>query len=180
MNLPEKAYLAGAVGPLCHRSRFKDLIWATDLLTVIRDDFHFLMIGKGSQRKQLERFASLTESRSHIHFLGHPEFPQRVVAGLDFYWNSHLRDPLSGNLLAAMANGIPSISVYGPGTEEIIRHQQTAFGVNFGARDEFARWTKFLIEKSEPAQKIAWQGQQFVRDNFRQSKMIDGYLAIYD
>jgi len=82
--------------------------------------------------------------------------------------------------MSAMANGIPSISVYGPGTKEIIRHQETGFAVNFGARDEFARWTKFLIEKPEQAARLARQGQEFVNAQFTKSTMVDGYLAIYD
>ena len=84
-----------------------------------------------------------------------------MLAGLDFYWHSHLIEPLPANLLAAMANGIPAISVYGPGTSEIIKHQETGFAVNFGARDEFARWTKYLIELPEQAAKLSSQGQAF-------------------
>ena len=180
LSLPETTFLAGAVAPLQHRTRLKDLIWATDLLTVIREDFHFVIIGTGTQLKQLKRFAALTESKSHIHFLGRPDSPEQVVAGLDFYWHSHLRDPLSGNLLAAMAQGVPAISVYGPGTEEIVRHQETAFAVNFGARDEFARWTKFMIEKPDEARKLAQQGRSFVRQHFELKAMIESYLGIYD
>lgn len=180
LNLPEGTYLAGAVAPLAHRTRLKDLIWATDMLSCIRNDFHFLIIGKGTQLNQLKRFAALTAWKDHVHFLGHPESPEQIVAGLDFYWHSHLQDPLSGNLLAAMGSGVPSISVYGPGTEEIIRHQETGFAVNFGARDEFARWTKFIIEQQEPAKKLARQGQEFARKQFPKSRMIDGYLAIYN
>ena len=180
LDLPETTFLAGAVAPLQHRTRLKDLIWATDLLTVIREDFHFLIMGTGSQLKQLKRFSALTESKAHIHFLGHPESPEQVVAGLDFYWHSHLRDPLSGNLLAAMAQGVPAISVYGPGTEKIVRHQETAFAVNFGARDEFARWTKFMIEKPDEARKLARQGQSFVRQHFELEAMVESYLEVYD
>jgi glycosyltransferase involved in cell wall biosynthesis len=180
LGLPETTYLAGAVAPLFHRSRIKDLIWATDQLCCIRKELHFLVIGNGSQLKRLQRFASLTEANSNMHFLGRPDSPEQIVASLDFYWHSHLRDPLSGNLLSAMASGIPCISVYGPGTEEIIRHQETGFAVNFGARDEFARWTKFLIEKPESAEKLGRQGQEFVQAQFSKSKMIEGYLAIYD
>ncbi len=180
LGLPNTTYLAGAVAPLIHRSRLKDLIWATDLLTCIREDFHFVIIGTGPQLPRLKRFAALTEAKAHIHFLGHPASPETIVAGLDFYWHSHFRDPLSGNLLAAMANGIPVISVYGEETKEIIRHQETAFAVNFGARDEFARWTKFLIEKPEQGQKLAQQGQAFVQRHFGTKTMVDGYQAIYD
>jgi glycosyltransferase involved in cell wall biosynthesis len=180
LGLAESAYVAGTVAPLHARSRLKDLIWATDLLTCIRDDFHLAIVGKGSQLRRLKRFAALTESKSHIHFLEHPESPNEVVSGLDFYWHSHLDDPLSSNLLSAMAKGIPAISVFGEGTEEIVRPQETGFGVNFGARDEFARWTKYLIEQIEPGKQLARQGREFVCQNFDKQRMIEGYLGIYD
>lgn len=180
LGLPEKARIAGTVARLQHRTRLKDLIWATDLLTCVRDDFHFLIIGTGSQLKQLKHFAALTESKAHVHFLGHPEEPEKIISGLDFYWNSHLREPLSGNLLNAMSYGIPAISVLGPGTDSIIRHQETGFAVNFGARDEFARWTKYLIEQTESGERLAQQGQDHVHSHFDKSKMIDGYTGIYE
>lgn len=177
LGLPQNSYLAGTVAPLVHRSRLKDLIWATDLLTCIRQDFHFLIIGSGSQLSRLQRFASLTEAKAHIHFLSHPE--SSVIQGLDFYWHPHLQEPLSGNLLSAMAAEIPSIAVYGEGTQEIIRHQETGFAVNFGARDEFARWTKFLIEKPEESQILVQQGRQLVERAFPIESMVDGYLELY-
>lgn len=180
MNLPATSFLAGAVAPLAHRSRLKDLVWATDLLTCIGKDFHLLIIGKGSQLWRLKRFAALTEAKEHVHFLGHPDSTDSVLAGLNFYWHSHLLDPLPGPMLSAMANGIPAVSVHGDGTREIIRQQETGFAANLGARDEFARWTKFLIEKPGPALKLARQGQQFVQEQFKVSSMVDRYLAIYN
>ncbi len=180
IGVPDDSKIAGTVARLHHRTRLKDLIWATDLLTCIREDFHFVIIGTGPQLRQLKRFTALTESKSHIHFLGHPESPETLVAGLDFYWHSHLNDPLSGNLLSAMACGIPAISVLGDGTAPIIRHQATGFAVNFGARDEFARWTKYLIEQTDSAEQLASQGRDHALAQFDKSAMIDGYVRIYD
>jgi glycosyltransferase involved in cell wall biosynthesis len=78
-----------------------------------------------------------------------------------------------------MAAEIPSIAVYGEGTQEIIRHQETGFAVNFGARDEFARWTKFLIEKPEESQILVQQGRQLVERAFPVESMVDSYLELY-
>lgn len=180
LDVPESSKVAGTVARLHHRSRLKDLIWATDLLTCVREDFHFIIIGSGTQLKQLNRFVALTESKSHVHFLGQPDSPENLVAGLDFYWHSHLNDPLSGNLLSAMAHGIPAISVHGPGTEPVVRHQETGMAVNFGARDEFARWTKYFIEQTDSTQQLARQGRDHVVLEFDKSKMIEGYMQVYD
>ena len=114
-----------------------------------------------------------------MHFLGLPESPESYLAAADFYWQSHLQNPLSCQLLAAMAMGVPAISVLGPGTEAVIQHQATGFATNFGARDEFARWTKYLIEQAEPASRLAQQGQDHVTKNFAFDPMLQGYLELY-
>ena len=78
-----------------------------------------------------------------------------------------------------MAAEIPAIAVYGEGTDEIIRHQETGFAVNFGARDEFARWTKFLIEKPNESKIMARQGRELVERMFPSKSMVDDYIAFY-
>ena len=179
LSLPENAHLAVTVADLEPRTRLKDLVWATDLLSCVREDFHFAIIGTGSQLWRLRKFAGQTEAREHVHFLGLPESPESYLAAADFYWHSHLQSPQSGPLLAAMAMGVPAISVLGPGTEAIIDHQATGFATNFGARDEFARWTKYLIEQVEPASRLAQQGQDHVVKRFAFDPMLQGYLALY-
>ncbi|QEG20581.1 glycosyltransferase [Mariniblastus fucicola] len=175
----EHVHIAGAVAPLVPRSRLKDLIWATDLLTCIRDDVHFFIFGNGSQRTRLEKFASQTEAGHHVHFIDAEVDAQTLIPGLDFFWQSHLNEPLPSAMHHAMQSGVPVISVYGPGTSETIEHQETGFATNFGARDEFARWTKYLLEQTESGRQLADQGRASVDGKFAVSEMADGYRAIY-
>ena len=170
--------IAGTAAHLVPVSRIKDLIWATDLLNCIRDDFHFVIFGEGQGRAALERFTNFTEAQSHVHFVSDSD-ALLMFSALDVYWHSHLQSPLPSPLLLAMANGVPSISVYGDGTREAIAHQETSMAVNFGARDEFARWTKFLIEKPESAKQLAEQGQSFVAKKFPVQEMVAGYESVY-
>lgn len=167
LGLDESTWIAGAVAPLIPRSRLKDLIWATDLLSVIRADFHFVIFGLGSQYQRLQTFARLTEAADRVHFLGEPEGAWSMFQGLDVFWQSHLHEPLAQNVLAAMWARIPVISVLGPGLAELIKHQQTGLGVNFGARDEFARWTKYLIEQAASAIMIRDQAREFVENRWK-------------
>lgn len=179
-KLPENTKIAGAVAPLVPRSRLKDTIWATDLLTCIRNDVHFFIFGSGSQRKRLERFASQTEAGHHIHFLDSQIDAMELIPGLDFFWQSHLNEPLPSAMHVAMACGVPVVSVFGPGTAETLRHQENAFVVNFGARDEFARWTKYLLEQTDSAQQLAQQGRASLDGKYPVDEMVRGYCEIYD
>ncbi|MEL7498910.1 MAG: glycosyltransferase [Planctomycetota bacterium] len=179
MDLPKDAKLVVAIADLVPKTRLKDLVWATDLLVCIRDDFHFAIIGRGPQKKRLQRFAAQTEAKPNVHFCGLMDSPDRLLAAADVYWHAHLQQPLPVSLLTAMSMGVPAISVYGPGTSEVIRHQETGFGTNFGARDEFARWTKFLLERLESGAQLARQGQNFVESNYTMDKMVEAYLDVY-
>lgn len=163
LNLSPETKIAGTVAPMIPKTRLKDLIWAADLLNVVRDDFHLVIWGTGSQRDRLRMFADMTEAGPHVHLIN-PDYNQMpMLAGIDFYWHSHLIEPLAFSLRQAMSDGIPVIAVFGAGTRELIRHQQTGLGVRLGGRDEFARWTKYLIEQPTAAQQLASQGSQFVR-----------------
>jgi len=174
------AFIAVTSADLEPMTRLKDLIWATDLLSCVRDDVHLVILGAGSQQKRLRMFAECTEASPHVHFAGRPSTALEMLGASDVYWNSHLRTPLPSSLMAAMNFGVPVISVYGPQTEQLIRHQETGFAVNFGARDEFARWTKFLIEKPDAAKQLAWQGQQHVRREFESEGAISDVEKIYE
>jgi len=62
----QSVIVAGTVADLVPATRMKDLIWATDLLNCIRDDFHLVIFGDGHQRQNLDRFASFTEARCRV------------------------------------------------------------------------------------------------------------------
>lgn len=178
-GLPENARVAVAVAPLIPRTRIKDLIWALDLLVVIRDDIHLLVIGEGPHKWQLRHYVGFTEAENHIHFTGNHPDSLDFITGADFYWHSHLLNPLPVPVLYAMSAGVPVISVFGAGTTELVVSQQTGLAVNFGARDEFARWTKYLIEQPHSAEQLSLQGMEHVRENFAPAQMINGYKEIY-
>lgn len=175
----EDVYLFGAAAELVPPSRLKDLIWATDLLTCIREDVHFFIFGSGSQAERLKRFAYQTEAGDHVHFVDNEYDAVGLIPGLDAFWHSHLNEPLPSAMCHAMSSEVPVISVYGPGTSELIDHQETAFATNLGARDEFARWSKFLLEKPEQGRQLAQQGQQAIGAKYPISEMAAAYRKLY-
>ena len=180
LSMPRDAMVAGAMAHLEPGTRLKDLIWAADLLACIRDDFHFVLFGTGLQLNRLKKFAWQTDAAKRIHFMGLPRNTLRSLLGIDFFWNSHLKTPLDSNVLGTMAEQIPVVSVLGEGMEKVIRSQVTGLATNLGARDEFARWTKFLIEQPEARYQLARQGAEHVRRDFDVNPMLDGFESIYD
>lgn len=172
--------LVGAYAPLVPAMRLKDLIWATDLLTCIRNDIHFLLIGQGPQLSRLKQFLHTTEATAHVHFIGLPEDTTEIIGALDMFWHSHLHKSVPNGMLSAMAAGVPVVSVLGEETESLIVHQTTGLGVNLGARDEFARWTKYLIEQPDAARQLSEQGRSHVQRLSPVDTFVESHIAEYE
>lgn len=178
-HVDSKLYLIGTVARLLPGYQLKDLIWAVDLLCCIRDDIHLFIFGSGSQESCLRRFISKTASAEHIHLVLAESTDEMDLAALDCYWNGQLEAPLPSAMLAVMARQIPVISVLGTGTAELVLPLRSALATNFGARDEFARWTKFLIEQPQAAEQLAAQGAAHLKNLFPISQMIERYRRLY-
>ena len=179
-RLRDDSILVGAYAPLVPAMRLKDLIWATDLLTCVRDDIHFLLMGAGPQLSRLKRFLRTTEAVGHVHFLGRLDSANETIAGLNGFWHSHLHQSMPNGILSAMSAGVPVIGVLGEETESLLVHQTTGLGVNLGARDEFARWTKYLIEQPDSAAQLARQGREHLQELLPLEQFVQAFMDEYE
>jgi glycosyltransferase involved in cell wall biosynthesis len=180
LKIPATSILIAAAAELTPATRCKDLIWAIDLLCCVRDDVHLLLLGDGAQRWRLNRFLDSTEAQGHVHFLGRPPDADQIVAAADIFWQADLTQAMSDGALLAMAAHVPLVCALGTTTNGFARHQQTAFAVKYKSRDQFARWTKFLLEQNDRAELMAKQARQFVQENFPLERMIRQFESIYD
>ena len=115
-----------------------------------------------------------------MHFIGLPEDTTEIIGALDMFWHSHLHKSVPNGMLSAMAAGVPVVSVLGEETESLIVHQTTGLGVNLGARDEFARWTKYLIEQPDAARQLSEQGRSHVQRLSPVDTFVESHIAEYE
>ena len=120
LELPENSRLVGLVGRLWPQKRVKDAIWAADLLKVIRDDVHLLVIGDGPQRDRLRRYRDQCRIRDKVHFLGERGDVPRLMPHFDVLWSTSGYEGQSNVILEAMAAGVPVVATDIPGTRELV------------------------------------------------------------
>ncbi|HMP80917.1 MAG TPA: glycosyltransferase [Pirellulaceae bacterium] len=178
-GIPLERRMIVAAAPLVPATRHKDLIWALDLLNCIRDDLHLLILGDGSQRQRLLKFAESTAARNRVTFGANHQRVLDLIACADVYWHGHLGQWEPDGLLWAMAHGVPVVSAWGPATQGIVRYQQTGLGVELGRRDQFARWTKYILEQEESAQRMVAQGRQWVSDVYNPQDAANELVEVY-
>ena len=180
LGLPEHARLLVVAGPLELRKRIKDAIWATDLLKVVRDDVHLLVVGEGPHRPRLERFRDCVVIRDRVHFLGDRADLRTILPNADALLATGVGEGQSNTILEAMACGLPVVAVDCPGNRDLIVHEQTGVLVRVGDRAALARWAGVLLDEPDLASRLGAAGRRRAEEDFGVAAMVARHAALYD
>ncbi len=179
LNLPPEARLIGAVGRLWPQKRLKDLIWAADLLKVIRDDVHLLVIGDGPDRERLLRYREQVRIKDRVHFLGHRTDVESLLPHFDLLWLASGYEGLPNVVMEAMAAGVPVVATDIPGTRELVISGETGFLVPVGDRAAFAQRANQILEDRELRARLGEAGKQRMESEFSVERMVARYAKLY-
>jgi len=179
LGLPEQSRLIGLVGRLWPQKRIKDAIWSADLLKVIRDDVHLLIIGDGPHRRRLLRFREQVVIRDRVHFLGHRSDVPRIMPHFDVLWSTSAYEGQSNAVMEAMAAGVPVVATDVPGTRDLVAADQTGYLVPVGDRARIARCTNKLLNDPALAAEFGRAGRRRMLEHFSVQAMIEAHAAMY-
>jgi glycosyltransferase involved in cell wall biosynthesis len=179
LGLPDNSRLIGLVARLWPQKRVKDAIWAADLLKVIRDDVHLLVIGDGPQRERLHRYRDQVCIGNKVHFLGERGDVPRLLPHLDALWSTSAYEGQSNAILEAMAAGVPVVATDIPGTRELVAPGVTGWLAPVGDRAAFAKHTERLLNDCELAARLSAAARRRAQSEFSVETMVDRYAALY-
>jgi glycosyltransferase involved in cell wall biosynthesis len=179
LGLPSRVRLIGAVGRLWQQKRVKDLIWAADLLKVIRDDVHLIILGDGPQRAALERYRERCHIEDKVHFLGARHDVGRWMPHFEVLWLASGFEGLPNVVMEAMAAGVPVVATDIAGTNELVVHGQTGFLVPLGDRAALARFAHKILQDSALAARLGAAGRERIGQEFTIGSMVEKHAALY-
>lgn len=179
LGLPEKIHLVGAVGRLWPQKRYKDLIWAAELLKAGRGDTHLLIVGDGPQRDELFGYTRDVQVHDHVHFLGERADVPRLLRHLDCFWLGSGYEGQSNALMEAMLAGLPVVASDIAGNRDLVVPDETGFLVPVGDAGQFARRTHLLLEDPELAARMGAAGRARMLNDFSVAKMIARHADLY-
>jgi glycosyltransferase involved in cell wall biosynthesis len=179
LELPENCRLIGLIGRLWPQKRVKDAIWAADLLKVIRDDTHLLIIGDGPEYDRLHRFRDRCEIRDKVHFLGSRGDVSRLLPYFDVLWSTSGYEGQSNVILEAMAAGVPIVATDIPGTRELVVSGVSGQLVPVGDRAAFTKKTDQILNDPALAAHLAAAARERVQTLFSTEAMVARHAALY-
>lgn len=136
-----------AVGRLEAQKDFKTLIKVLKLIHEERRDAHLIIIGDGSEKEILIKFAKDIGIKSYVHFLGWKTNVEKYISRADVLVHSSLYEGFGLVLVEALGLGIPVVSTNSPhGPEEILGHGKYGKLVHVGNVYEFKKAICQLLE----------------------------------
>lgn len=179
LDLPAGAKLIGAVGRLVSQKRYKDLIWAMDLLRCLQKDAYLLIVGDGPQRWRLERYAHQVTGGESVRFLGERNDVPRLLPHLSCFWLGSASEGQSNALLEAMSAGLPVVAADTPGNRDLVADGESGYLVRLGDRAGFAARTNELLKHPELAEQLGATAKERVEREFSVQRMVEAYEQLY-
>lgn len=176
LELPSDAKLIAVAGPLRRHRQVEEAIWAFELVRVIHPTARLLVVGDGSDRARLERFAEQVSEPGCVRFLGYRDDWNSLLPGVDIFWqlNQSVTTPLA--LLEAGAAGVPAVASDIPAHRAAISHERTGLLVKLGDRAEAVRATDDLLANQPRAERMGLAAAERIAEKWS----LDATLAAFD
>ena len=131
---------------------------------------HFLLLGDGVLRKELEKLGRDLKISSSIHFLGYRSDIEKIMSIFDIGVLCSKVEVHPNSLIEMMAARIPVVATNVGGIPEIVHHEVNGLLVPPGNPKALARAIIRLLEKPELARKYRENAKQLVLKKFSKEK----------
>lgn len=180
MEIDPQRHWIGAVGRLWPQKRYRDLIWAAEMLNTLRhDDVTLLIVGDGPQRDELLRHRDAVSNVDRIRFLGRRDDVADLLPHLAGFWLGSGYEGQSNALMEAMRAGLPCVVSNIPGNRDLIEHERTGLLVAPGDAPDFARQTQHVLENPGEAKRLGEAAAERIAADFTVAAMIDSHRQLY-
>lgn len=139
---------------------------------------HFVLVGDGPRRPELEHYAVNLGIADSVTFLGERRDIPAVLASMDVAVLTSDSESLSNAILEAMAARLPVVAYNVGGNPELVDEHR---GVLVGARDEneFANSVRRLLSDASLRQRLGANGFHFAEAHFSLDQVCHRYQDLY-
>ncbi len=184
LQASESIPLFCAVGSLIPCKRYDMLIKAAVHLRNSLGDFRLVICGEGSMREELTALIAEHRLESQVRLLGFCDDPNRWIAAADVFVHPSESEGLSLVTIAAQQLGTPVVACETGGLREVMRCRETSRPLGWIMASEnpedFADLTLDAFANSEKRRRLVEAARLSARSRFSHSRMVEGYLAVYD
>ncbi len=181
LGIPEGVPVVGTLARLFPLKGYEFVIPAAARLIREGSPVHFLVIGDGPMRGEIDAELDRAGVRDRFHFAGlvAPDRVGEYLALTDQLWHLSLREGLPRSVVQALATGKPAIGFRLDGTPEVILDGETGYCVEAEDVDAVTRRAHELLADPQLAVRLGERGRGLVRERFDWRMMGDILEAEY-
>ena len=168
-----------SIGRLWAQKGYKDMLWAAELLRVMREDICYVIIGDGPDRERLELYRDNIRGASQIFFLGHRTDARELLPHCEILWNGSLHEGQSNVILEAMQSGVAVVASDIPGNRELIQHDLTGLLYPVGNVDDLTRYSNQLLNDESRRKKMTADAKKHIQHEHSVEQMISRHANLY-
>jgi glycosyltransferase involved in cell wall biosynthesis len=179
LGIPENAQVVGSIFRFWAEKR--PMLWLQTAAIVAKryPDVHFLVIGEGPMRREMEAFINNNGLKGRVHLPGaRPEVSTPLSAMNIFVLTSEF-EGTPNVVLEAQWLGLPVVATDAGGTSESFDHNITGLLTTNPAAEEIAALVERYLTNQAMLAESKTQGQTFVERKFGVMRMIQETLALY-
>lgn len=181
LGLKSSHILVGKIARLFHLKGHHDLLESARRVIAQDRRIHFLLVGDGLLRPELEASIARYELQPHFHFTGlvAPEKIPYYLSAMDMLVHTSLREGLARAIPQALIAGRPVISYDVDGAREVVLPGQTGILVPPGAIEHLTAAILMLANDSQLRRQLGQGGAIRFTEQFRHQNMTKQIRAIY-
>lgn len=168
-----------SVAELHERKGLKYLIKAVSEVKEKYPNIKLVIVGEGSERKNLENLIEDLKLENHVILLGRRKEIPKLLKSSNIFVLPSRREAFGLVNLEAMITPLPVIASKVGGIPEIIKDGETGILVKPEDEKELAQALERLISDSSLREKMAEKGFLRVKENFSAQKMAQEYEKLY-
>jgi len=180
LNLGEDAKLIGIVARLQPVKGHRYFVEAAGRIAAVEPKAHFLLVGDGALRLEIEEQAARLGVHDRVHLLGDRRDAALIAAGFDVAVSASLSEGLPNAVMEAMAAGAPVVATAVGGTTELVIDSATGFLAPPADADALARRILDALRNPEFSARMAAQGRRRILDQFSMRRMVESVERLYD
>jgi len=181
LGINSKSFVIGNVGRLEAVKGHKYLIDAFKKINEERQliPLKLLIIGDGAEKNNLENYVKELNLEGKVIFTGYREDVEELMAVMDIFVLSSLREGLPRVLVQAAAVGIPLIAFNVDGVPEIVKNNYNGFLVRPKDVDQLTDSIIRYVDNKELINLYGQRGREFVKGKWSIEDMVNKIDKVY-
>jgi len=179
-DIPQGVPVVGTVAVFRTQKRLDEWLRAAHEIRRNHPDTHFLLVGDGPLRQEVETLCDRLELRDVVRFTGLQEDVRPYLAAMDLYLMSSRFEGLPIALLEAMAMELPVVAPAVGGIREAVADGKTGFLVPTAEAGLLAAKAGIVLGDPLVARAMGGAARERVKARFSISRMVREIETVYE